>query len=195
MRHCREHSARPAPADRDALLLLAILGEAEQVSRILEVGRLAKLGALRFQVLGAFGHPDVVEVLLNGIESNDPRTALGAATAFTKITGADIASDRRVQLPPEDGHEPDEFEKEFLDEVFLPSPELARAYWQKVEPRFRKGTRWCRGRDLSDGACREQWNQVDLDSRWEAHLRAKLEGRWTGGPADLERFPQTEQFV
>src|SRR5262249_22305035 len=125
-----------------------------------------------------------------GIESDDPRTALGAGAAFTKITGADIASDRRVQLPPEDGHEPDEFEKEFLDDVFLPSPELARAHWQKVQPRFGKGTRWCRGLDLSKGGAPDLWNRLDLESRWEAHLGARFEGRWPGSPADLERFPQ-----
>jgi uncharacterized protein (TIGR02270 family) len=182
--HCQEAT------DGEALLLLAILGKAEQVSRILDVGRAAGLGALWFRILGAFGHPAVVEVLLNGIESKDSRTALGAGAAFTKITGVDIASDRRVLLPPEDGHEPDEFEKEFLDEVFLPSPELARAHWQKVEPQFRKGTRWCRGLDLSEGGSRELWNRLDLESRWEAHLRARFERRWPGSPADLERFPQ-----
>lgn len=188
--HCRDLTARPVPAHGEALLLLAILGGAEQVTRILDVGRAAELGTLRFRILGAFGHPHVVDLLLNGMESKDPRIAISAGAAFTKITGAYIASERRVLLPPEDGHEPDDFEKEFLDEVFLPSPELARAHWQKVEPQFRKGTRWCRGLDLSTGSSREAWNHLNMESRWEAHLRGRFEGRWPGGPADLERFPQ-----
>jgi len=190
LQHCRQLSARPVAAHGDVLMLLAILGGAEQVARLLDIGQAAELGPLRFRILGAFGHPAVVELLLQGLESKEPRTAVAAGAAFTKITGADIASQQRVLLPPADGHEPDEVEKEFLDEEFLPSPELARAHWQQVAPRLRQGTRWCRGHDLSDGGARAQWNRLDLESRWEAQLRGKFAGRWPGSRAELERFPQ-----
>jgi hypothetical protein len=188
--HCWELTARPAPEHGAAFLLLAILAKPEHVHSILDVGQTAELGPQRFRILGAFGHPAVVELLLKGMESKDPHTALAAGAAFTKITGVDVASDRRVPLLPEDGRDVDDFENEFLDEVFLPSPELARIHWRKIEPQFRKGTRWCRGLDLSEGASRELWNQLDMESRWEAHLRGKFEGQWQGSPADLERFPQ-----
>lgn len=191
--HCRAYTARPLPAYGDALLLLAILGGADQLARILDIGRAVELGAMRFRILGAFGHPGVVELLLQGMESKDPRTAVAAGAAFMKITGTDIASNQRVLLPPEDGHEPDEFEREFLDEAFLPSLDLARFHWQRVEPHFCKGTRWCRGRNLSAGGSPDLWNRLDMESRWEAYLRGRFTGQWSGGPVEMERFPQDWQ--
>src|SRR5262249_39359878 len=142
------------------------------------------------QVLGTFGHPTIMELILAGIASADPRTAVAAGEAFTKITGVAIDSERRALLPPEDGHEPDEFEKEFLDEVTLPDPELAKTQWVKLKDRFLKGKRWCRGLDVTEKAGPEVLNQLDLESRWEACLRGKFEGTWTGLAQDLERFPQ-----
>ena len=115
---------------------------------------------------------------------------MAAGAAFTKITGCDIELDKRIQLPPEDGHEPDEFEKEFLDEAKLPDVQRARDHWQKVKDRFAKGTRWCRGFRSSQGAKSEILDQLDMESRWEGYLRAKFEGTWQGTPTDLERFPQ-----
>ena len=49
------------------------------------------------------------------------------------MTGFDIESDDRVELPPADGSEPDEFEKEFLDEAILPDAEKAESQWREVK--------------------------------------------------------------
>jgi hypothetical protein len=95
-----------------------------------------------------------------------------------------------VQVLPEDGDEPDEFEREFLDEVVLPSAELARAHWKKLQAPFSKGTRWCRGFDLSRGTTKDILTQLDRESRWEACLRGKFEGTWHGSLIDLEAIPQ-----
>lgn len=186
--HCRSLCANPVPENWDAFLLLAILGKPEDVQRVQSLGRFAGLGPKRFQVLGAYGHPDVIEELIRGMEGPDLRSAVAAGAAFSKITGCDVESDKRVQLPPEDGHEPDEFEKEFLDEAKLPDGQRARAHWQAAKERFAKGTRWCRGFDLSQGAKPEILDQLDMESRREACLRGRFEGYWGGSPMDLERL-------
>ncbi len=190
LEHCRKLSNNPLPEHWDSILVLAILGESSDLERILAAGKATQFGPQRFQALGAFGHPGVVDTLLEGIESEDPLTAVAAGAAFTKITGADVESNKRVQIRPENGSEPDEFEQEFLEEVVLPSPQAAQTHWKKVKEEFSKGTRWCRGFDLGLGATDEILTQLDLESRWEACLRGKFRGTWQGSLIDLEAFPQ-----
>jgi len=190
LEHCRKLSNEPSPDNWDAILLLAIIGKPSDLDRILAVGKKAELGPQRFKALAAFGHPGVVETMLEGMESQDPLTAAAAGAAFTKITGADIESDKAVQVPPEDGSEPDEFEQEFLDEVTLPNPASARNHWQEVKGKFSSGTRWCCGFNLTQPADKEVLDQLDLESRWEACLRGWFEGTWQGSLIDLEVFPQ-----
>lgn len=182
---------KAAPLQLEPLELLAILAKPDDLQRIVYISKHAELGPKRFQILGAYGHPGVVEELFKGMAGSDLRSAVAAAAAFTKITGLDIESDKRVQLPPQDGSQPDEFEKEFLDEAKLPNIELAHAHWTKVKDDYAKGIRWCRGLNLSDGATPEILNRLDMESRWEACLRGKFEGTWNGTPIDLERFPQS----
>jgi hypothetical protein len=122
----------------------------------------------------------------------DPATACAAGAAFTKMTGQDIDSKNRTKLPPEDGHEPDEFEVEFLEEVRLPDPEIARAHWEKVKPRLARATRICRGYDMGQGLSPEALASFDMESRWEHFVRSKFLGRWSGSAASLERFPQRQ---
>jgi uncharacterized protein (TIGR02270 family) len=186
--HCRSLCANPAPENWDAFLLLAILGRPEDLQRILALGRSTALGPKRFQIIGAYGHPEGIEDLIRGMESADPRSAVAAGAAFAKITGVDVESDTRVQLLPEDGHEPDDFEKEFLDEPKLPDPQRARAHWQSLREKFAKDTRCCRGLDVSAGAEPDVLDQLDMESRREACLRGKFEGKWAGTPMDLEHF-------
>jgi uncharacterized protein (TIGR02270 family) len=188
--YCRSLAANPIRENEDALMLLAILGESSDLPCIQNLGRSSALGPKRLQILGAFGHPGVIEGLIHEMGNSNLRSAVAAGAAFTKITGRNVESDKRVELPPEDGHEPDEFEKEFLDEAKLPDAQRALAHWQKVKESFAKGTRWCRGFDISQGAKPDILDQLDMESRWEACLRDKFEGTWQGNPMDLERFPQ-----
>ncbi|MHC4546507.1 MAG: hypothetical protein ACYSYL_18670, partial [Planctomycetota bacterium] len=190
LEHCRKLSNEPSPDNWDAILLLAILGKPSDLERILVIAKATELGPQRFLILGAFGHPNVVEILLQAMQSEDSLTAVAASEAFTKITGADIESDQTVQVPPEDGSEPDEFEQEFLDEVTLPDPASARNHWQEVKDNFSSGTRWCRGSNLTQPAGKEVLDQLDLESRWQACLRGRFEGTWQGNLIDLEQFPQ-----
>lgn len=188
--HCRKLTAEPSPENFDAIELLAILGKPSDIERILATANAAKLGAQRFRLLSAFGHPGVVETLLKAIESEDPVTAAAAGAAFTSITGVDIESDNVAQVPPPDGSEPDEFEQEFLDEVSLPSPQSAQEHWQKVKGQFSKGTRWGCGLNLSMPISNEVMAQLNLESRWHACLRGRFEGTWQGSLINLEVFPQ-----
>ena len=142
LEYCRSVAGDPRVEHWDALHLLAILGEPSDLERIIRIGRTVALGSRRFEVYSSFGHPRVVRDLLVELESKDANTAVAAGVAFTKITGADIDSEERVELQPEDGSEPDEFEKEFLDEAFLPDPQLAKKHWSKVKDDFAEGTRW-----------------------------------------------------
>lgn len=188
--HCRQAAGKPSAADADAAWLLAVLGRPAELGFVVSLARAAELGPQRYRALGVFGHPGVVEEVLAGMENADPKTAAAAGVAFTKITGFAVESNRRVAARPADGHEPDEFEREFLDEVRVPDVGLARSHWQKVKGEFSKGTRWCRGSDLGRGATPAVLAQLDLESRREACLRGKYEGSWQGSPASLEVYPQ-----
>lgn len=189
--HCRKLAAHPTPENADSISLLAILGEPSDGDRILTAAKSTDLGPCRFAFLGAFGHPDGVPLLFPGMEGKDPREAAAAGAAFVKITGENVESDQRAQLPPEDGSEPDEFEQEFLDEVNLPDPQRAQEHWNKVSRDFARGTRWCRGFDLSQGASPALLSQLDMESRWEACLRGRYHGTWKGSLADLETLAQS----
>lgn len=181
----------PTLENLDALELLAVLGGPDDLSLITTIGRAQELGPERFHLLGAYGHPGVIDLILDGITDPDPRAAVAAAAAFVKITGHDIESqDNRVTLPPADGSEPDEFETEFLDEVFLPDPEKARAHWENVKGRLSGAPRICRGFDLRQGLGREEFALLDMESRWEVCLRARYSGAWDGSPLSLEVFSQ-----
>jgi hypothetical protein len=121
--------------------------------------------------------------------------AAAAGAAFTKITGCDVESSRRAVVLPANGREPDEFEREFLEEVKLPDVDRAQAHWAKVKGDFTKGSRYGRGLDLSAGATDDQLGQLDLESRWEALLRARFERGGAGSPSSYARYPQASRAL
>ena len=185
----RKFAENPAPDHLDALELLAVLAGPEDLPRVAALGRATPLGPARFRLLGCFGHPATIETVLAGLGDPDPATAAAAGAAFTKLTGAEIASQTRAKIPL-GGPEPDAFEMEFLDEVTLPSPELAHRVWDKVKERLALAPRICRGFDLGRGLSREALAVLDMESRWETCLRARFRGEWTGSLLTLERLPQ-----
>ncbi len=188
LEYCRDASGVPSAENWDVLMLLGILGQASDLARILTIGRTAELGPRRYQVLGAFGHPGVMASLLSGINDKDAATAVAAGLAFSKITGAEIDSDKLVSLT-EQTTDPEKPTEGMPDEAILPNPQLAMDHWNDVSPRFSQGTRWCRGFDLTRGATDDVLSQLDMESRFEACLRGKYEGTWVGCLVDLERFP------
>ena len=192
---CRTLAKSPNPESLDALRILAILGGPDDLSTICDPCWSEQIGASWFKILGSFGHPEAIADLIQGMENPNPRLAVAAGAAFTKITGCDVVSQTRVQLPPEDGHQPDEFEKEFLDEAFLPDPSKARDLWKKVKGMYPEGLRFYRGKALGHELTRDLLNRLDLPSLREACLRARFDALWSGGLIDLERLAQPPAWL
>jgi uncharacterized protein (TIGR02270 family) len=186
----RKQAENPTPDFFDALHMLAVLGGPDDLPRMTAVGGAAELGPERFQLLAAYGDPALMNLILEGIADSDPGTAAAAGAAFTKMTGFHIDSDDRTTLPPSDGIEPDEFDKEFLDEVMLPSVEKAQEHWESERASLSGAARLCKGFDLGAGLNREQFAALDMESRWEVCLRGRYSGAWDGSPLSLEIFPQ-----
>ncbi|HEU4628426.1 MAG TPA: hypothetical protein VFS08_01735 [Gemmatimonadaceae bacterium] len=186
----RRAAEAPAPENLDLLHVLAVLGGPAELPRIAAVARATALGPARFALLGAYGHPALVDLLLTELLNPDPVVAAAAGAAFTRMTGADIDSGQRATAPPPDGVEPDAFEAEFAEEVALPDPERARRHWAAVCEGLAQASRICAGHDLARPLDAEAAARLDLESRWEMYLRARFAGAWRGSPRDLEHFPQ-----
>jgi len=184
----RRTASDPAPEHLDQFHILAVLGSEADLPLLTALGTAETLGPGRFRLLGAFGHPAAVPTLLAAMSSPDPETAAAAGAAFTKITGQDVASDRRATVGKDAPQDP--FDAEFADEVTLPDPERAGAHWEKVQPTLARASRVCRGFDVSGGLGRDDFVRLDMESRWELLLRSRYYGAWHGTPMQLEVFPQ-----
>jgi hypothetical protein len=180
---CRHAASNPSPEYLDFLHLLAILGQPVDLPAILSCGGNAALGPGRFAILGSFGHPSAMDLILQGIADPDPETAVAAGAAFTKMTGREIESDQVAAIGSEEGGE---FEREFADEVALPNPQLAIDHWNNVKAQLSGATRMCAGIDLGRGVSAEQFAEFSMESRWEAFLRGSFEGTWNGRAIQLE---------
>jgi hypothetical protein len=184
--YCRGLATNPSLDSWDALWLLAVLGQPEDLELLLAVGRTRQLGSRRFQLYASYGHPGVVRELLLGIDSQEPPTAVAAGVAFTKITGVNVDSSERVELAPEEGLAADEFEQALSGEVFLPSLQRAELHWQRVKQEFAQGVRWRRGINVGRDLTPDVLSQLDLEGCWEACLRGRYEGTWQGTLQELE---------
>jgi hypothetical protein len=187
---CRARASRAAPEVVDAVASYAAVAPPEDYQLIGAFATDAAAGPTRFRTLGAFAHPYFVDLLIKEMENPDPAAAVTAGAAFTKMTGRDVESDRRVAILADGKPPADEFEAEFQEEVFLPDPTLARKHWQELAPTLARSPRICRGMDVSQPLSREQFAALDMESRWEHCLRARLYGGWQGTPLALERYPQ-----
>jgi uncharacterized protein (TIGR02270 family) len=185
----RQLARVPSPEHRHAYYLLAVLGTAEDRPILQQLVSSVALGPERHRLLGAYGSTELMEHVLAGLDDPDPATAAAAGAAFTKLTGIDVESERRAQVVPP-GEEPDEFEAEFLEEVTLPDPELARHVWAEHQPCLANAGRLCRGLDVGRSLSGEAFDSLDMESRWELHLRSRYYGGWKGSPLELETFPQ-----
>ena len=187
----RQFAAKPSPDDLEALRVLAILGGPEDLHRFGSIGMMREMGPARFDLVASYGHPALVDLLLVEMAGADPKAAALAGGAFARITGQRVESDERATVPPEDGKELDEFEKEFQEEVTLPSYELAFNHWQRVKPQLANCGRLCKGLDVGQGLTAESFATLDMESRWEICLRGRFQGLWPGSPLHLEIFPQS----
>ena len=188
--HCRTLASVATAENIDALSLLASIAPPDDFQLIGAVASNPAAGPDRFRVIGSFAHPYFIDLLIKEMENPDPASAVAAGTAFFKMTGRDVESDKRVKVSPDGKPPADDFEAEFQDEVFLPDPDLARKNWQELAPTLARAPRICRGMDVSQPLSREQFALLDMESRWEYCLRMRLFSGWTGTPLVLERYPQ-----
>jgi hypothetical protein len=161
LRVCRELAEGSLVDNIDVLQLLAILGAPEDLPLMRAIGCASEIGPTRFRLLASYGHPDVVDLLLEGMRDTDTGDADAAGIAFLKLTGRDALSS-----------------------------EQASDYWESVRPELAETPRLCRGLDLRRGLAPEVFATLDMESRWEICLRSKYTGVWNGSPISLEVFPQ-----
>lgn len=187
--HCRALADAPAPDGVQPIAMLAAVLPPQEYKAVAALAAQRAFGPERHQIAAAFGHPVMIDFLLAEMESADPATAAGAGAAFGRMLGVAVESGRRATLLPPNGKTPDEFEAEFLDEVQLPDVPRARAHWERVRPQLAHATRVAHGLDVSAGINRETFAQLDMASRRELCLRARLTAGWSGTPLILEQFP------
>jgi len=186
---CRNLAAQPTPEGVDAIAMLAAVLPPQEYQAVTTLASTSAFGPRRHRIAAAFGHPVMVEYLLKEMESEDPAAAAGAAAAFGRMLGVAVESGRRATIPPPSGAAPDDFDAEFLEEVRLPDLPRARREWEQLRPKVANASRVARGIDVSAGLTREIFGQLDMESRHELCLRARLTAGWTGTPLVLEQFP------
>jgi len=171
-----------------ALYLLAVLGAPADLDHIRALTSSEEQAPTRFQLLGASGHPEVMQELLDAISGPDPVAAQAAGAAFTKITGAEIDAEGDSE-PATDLSDEQEAGDDAPEPVTADcDPELARQHWHSIQGQYVPGTRWCGGVDVSQDLPDSVLDQLDLESRWEVCLRGIFSGTWPGRLIDLELF-------
>jgi hypothetical protein len=167
--YCRAMAARPAPEHWDVHWLLCVLGQPEDLPRVLAIARTAELGPRRLKLLGVYGHPQGVSDLFAALEGPSAELATSAAGAFEKITGVNVSPSAESAGGP-------------------PNTALAGSAWQSLKAKTPAAVRLCRGHDISRGVPSEVLAALDLESRWEACLRGRFVNRWEAGALDLEQL-------
>lgn len=206
---CRTLATREPAAGLEILELLAVLGSREDLDTFLDLRANEALGLERFNLLASYGHPEVVESVLEGLEHPDAWTAVAAAAAFERMTGLDVSFGERVALPPRDdrdrldrvatptlesprddeGSDPDDID--LRDEVTLPDPSLAWRLWEQHRDDWKGLSRIAGGQDAGVPPGAAGFDELDLLSRRQAYLRGRYNGLWDGGPIELDRFPHS----
>jgi hypothetical protein len=190
LNHCRRAAAKPTPDNLPEIQMLAALATPaalEDGASILALVRNETLNAERFALAGTLGRIEAMETLFEGMESPKPLEAQAAGRAFARITGCPLLTYHRATLPPADGHKPDENKKEFLKEAAIPDVEEAKSRWQGIKANFANRRRYSGGVDITETPA--DWSQVDMQSRWEYHLRNAYYGKPHLPPVELERYP------
>ncbi|MDY0110043.1 MAG: hypothetical protein RBT60_08925 [Candidatus Krumholzibacteria bacterium] len=178
--HCRDQAANNAAA----LRWLAVLAAPADAPAVLAAAANAALGPGRFAALGSLGTSDAVDALLAALADPDPRAAVVAAAAFTRITGQDIASTERVALIAPGAEPVGELEVEFAPEDYLPDLDRARRWWAEARGGFAARQRYSQGVPLAGDLA-----GADLLACWEAHVRDRYHGAAAPLLRDLDRFP------
>jgi uncharacterized protein (TIGR02270 family) len=187
--HCYRLVKQPTPEGVEPVAMLATMLPPNEYQAVTALASKVGFGPARYRIAAAFGHPVMIDFLLGEMENPDPALAASAGAAFSKMLGVAVESGKRATVPPPNGKEPDAFDAEFLDEVNLPDVPRARQHWEKVKPQLAQASRVAHGVDVSAGITRETFGLLDMESRREVCLRARLTAGWQGTPLVLEEFP------
>lgn len=165
--------------DTEALQALAALGGADDFALLRSCVLALPEGPARCTVLARYGHPLGLNALLRWMDPADPATAAAAGDAFECLTGVDVRAERRTLAVPEGA---DDFEREMAPEVWLPDAARAGQWHTQHAARLEAGLRWRRGLRVDGLVPRETLVQLDLQARWDAAMRAALEGHTLSAP-------------
>jgi hypothetical protein len=91
----QESAASPTLDKLEALEMLAVLGGPEDLPLMRTVAGTSELGPARYRLLGSYGHPEMVDLLIGGLRGEDDADARAAAAAFTRVTGLDPGAAER----------------------------------------------------------------------------------------------------
>ena len=136
---------------RDARLDRVLLNDLRWAARLAEHKDAAavseKLWATPngYDGLARLGRPADVERLIEVLAHPEPLMAIAAGVAFTRITGADIASPQRVTLPVAEGEDP-----AFADDAWLPDQPRAKQAWRDLKPKLGDAQRIAGGYRVED---------------------------------------------
>lgn len=172
---CRRMAQDPTPEDLGILELLAALGSAEDLPALSNVVSRPDLGPRRFRLAASYGHPGLMDTVLDAMGSGDAPSAAEAGRAFERVAG------RRIEwrVAPGSG-----------DGARVPDAEEARMVWASVLGAVGGATRVCHGIDMERPINPGVFQRFDMLSRWETFLRSRYHGSWEGSPLALARFPQ-----
>lgn len=188
--HCRDVARKPTVEGWDALELLAVLGEPKDAALVLAVASTESFGRRRMALLGSFGHPLVVPLLIAAMRSGAAGLAAVAGRSFSKLTGVDVSTDQSMPAVEENNAPVGQEELDFLETVKLPDADRAEDYWKNHQGDLAKATRLLHGRDLAAITVPLDDPAIVIKTRWEVALRGRYQGRSGGMPQDLERLPQ-----
>ena len=124
--YCQTLAAKPSPGGVEPIATLAAILPPQESQAVTRLAATPAFGPTRHRIATAFGHPMMIDFLLQEMESPDPATAAGAGAAFGTMLGFAVESGRRATVAPPNGEAPNEFEAEFLEEVNLPDVPRAR---------------------------------------------------------------------
>lgn len=185
----RQAATQPSTDAPLPLRLLATLGEASDMSAVTMLLHNESLGALRLELAGLYGAPAMVDEVVAAMAPDNPRRAIAAGLAFTRMTGVDVTSAERVTFAREGVDPADDFANEFQDEGLLPDIGKAQETWLRLRDSLSHARRICWGRvadhPFADGAL----GDADMETRWWQTVRSRFWQQSTRSIADLERFP------
>lgn len=171
---CRKMAEDASREDLGLLELLAALGTPEDLPALRALVTRDEMGPERFRLAASFGHPELMDPVLDAMEGGDGPSAAAAGLAFERMTG------RKLEwLPAED-----------RSGARVPDAEEGRMVWASVQGGLGPATRICHGANMDLPLDPAVFAAFDMLSRRETFLRSRYHGAWQGSPLALSRFPQ-----